>query len=429
MDFALKLNSKTMRAASPCASRDSMQVQPRKQLPTNDNEFMAKAARQGEVVRQLTKSNHDTFECLKVFCEKYKKQHHSIFSSGSKVYKHVFKQAGVYVATIEKSRQVAQKGVAISREATSLLESEGGKDTKAVVGIMLLHTKSALVDAKGIATHLRGIRKEIYKEMQKVDPAVIMPAHPSGVSEQPSLSVETLRTMKDEDLLRLTVMVMEQFVHAITNFVNWWASLEVDVGRLTMAIEFMLQNPNIASNVRDQWRDMEVQYLRYETEISAQQDYYDTALKDLMPESRIRKWLGKICTYLYEDMLPEHLRTEMGGMSLPIHQVLDLSVTIHQLMKKTQDSIVQHKVVIFSKSYCPYCKRAKALFSSNYPNLETKVYELDQLPDGSAIQDYLEEKTGQRTVPNIFVNRIHIGGSSDADAKHSNGELARLAAL
>ncbi|KAJ8481842.1 hypothetical protein ONZ45_g15173 [Pleurotus djamor] len=92
-----------------------------------------------------------------------------------------------------------------------------------------------------------------------------------------------------------------------------------------------------------------------------------------------------------------------------------------------EDSIVQHKVVIFSKSYCPYCKRAKALFSSNYPNLETKVYELDQLPDGSAIQDYLEEKTGQRTVPNIFVNQVHIGGSSDADTKHASGELSRLA--
>ncbi|KAJ8481843.1 hypothetical protein ONZ45_g15172 [Pleurotus djamor] len=259
MDFALKLNSTTMRAATPRASRDSIQVQPRKQLSKADKELMAKAARQGDIVRELTKSNHDTFECLKAFCEKY--------NSRSKVYRHVFKQAGVYVATIEKSRRVAQKGVAISREATSLLESEG-KDTDAVVGIMLAHTRSALGDAQGIATHLRDIRKEIYKEMQKVDPSAVVQTGPSSVSEQPNLSVENLRTMKDEDLLRLTVMVMEQFVHAITNFVNWWASLEVDVGRLTMAIEFMLQNPNIASNVRDQWRDMEDQYQKYETEAS-----------------------------------------------------------------------------------------------------------------------------------------------------------------
>lgn len=36
-----------------------------------------------------------------------------------------------------------------------------------------------------------------------------------------------------------------------------------------------------------------------------------------------------------------------------------------------------------------------------------------QLDDGSAIQDALEGITGQRSVPNIFIAKKHIGGNSD----------------
>jgi len=37
--------------------------------------------------------------------------------------------------------------------------------------------------------------------------------------------------------------------------------------------------------------------------------------------------------------------------------------------------------------------------------------------DGAAIQDALEEITGQRSVPNIFIAQQHIGGNSDLQAK------------
>lgn len=39
--------------------------------------------------------------------------------------------------------------------------------------------------------------------------------------------------------------------------------------------------------------------------------------------------------------------------------------------------------------------------------------------DGAAIQDALEEMTGQRSVPNIFISKKHIGGNSDLQAKKS----------
>ena len=47
-----------------------------------------------------------------------------------------------------------------------------------------------------------------------------------------------------------------------------------------------------------------------------------------------------------------------------------------------------------------------------------------RLDDGAALQDALEDLTGQRTVPNIFIKRAHIGGNSDLQAK--KGELDGL---
>ena len=42
-----------------------------------------------------------------------------------------------------------------------------------------------------------------------------------------------------------------------------------------------------------------------------------------------------------------------------------------------------------------------------------------RLDDGAAIQDALEEMTHQRSVPNIFIKKQHIGGNSDLQAKKS----------
>lgn len=41
------------------------------------------------------------------------------------------------------------------------------------------------------------------------------------------------------------------------------------------------------------------------------------------------------------------------------------------------------------------------------------------LDDGAALQDALEEITGQRSVPNIFIQQQHIGGNSELQAKKS----------
>ncbi|KAF9476938.1 glutaredoxin [Pholiota conissans] len=92
-----------------------------------------------------------------------------------------------------------------------------------------------------------------------------------------------------------------------------------------------------------------------------------------------------------------------------------------------EDSITSNKVVIFSKTWCPYCKKVKTLFAEKFPDVQPAIYELDEREeDGSAIQDYLYQKTGQRTVPSVFVGATHIGGNDDTQASFKQGELQKL---
>ncbi|KAJ3119159.1 hypothetical protein HK100_000454 [Physocladia obscura] len=90
----------------------------------------------------------------------------------------------------------------------------------------------------------------------------------------------------------------------------------------------------------------------------------------------------------------------------------------------TEATIAGNKIVVFSKSYCPYCKKAKDLLDSYGATYEQ--LELDMRDDGADIQQYLAEKTGQRTVPNIFINQKQVGGCDDLFKLNAAGELKNL---
>eukprot|EP00752_Nemacystus_decipiens_P007627 g6817.t1 len=83
-----------------------------------------------------------------------------------------------------------------------------------------------------------------------------------------------------------------------------------------------------------------------------------------------------------------------------------------------------NNVVVFSKSYCPFCAKTKNLFASL--GVDATVYELDQMDDGPAIQAVLGAKTGQTTVPNVFVKGTHVGGNDAVQAANSSGALKTL---
>ncbi|GMY35232.1 glutaredoxin-c4 [Fagus crenata] len=99
----------------------------------------------------------------------------------------------------------------------------------------------------------------------------------------------------------------------------------------------------------------------------------------------------------------------------------DEAAAAASFVKKT---ISSHKIVIFSKIYCPYCRKAKNAFKAldQVPH----VVELDERDDGSIIQNALSEIVGRRTVPQVFINGKHIGGSDDTVEAYESGELAEL---
>jgi glutaredoxin len=81
--------------------------------------------------------------------------------------------------------------------------------------------------------------------------------------------------------------------------------------------------------------------------------------------------------------------------------------------------------VIFSKSYCPYSKRAKAILLEKYNIVPAPhVVELDQHAMGPQLQALLAKNTGRHTVPNVLVNGKSIGGGDDVTALDEKDELA-----
>ena len=91
---------------------------------------------------------------------------------------------------------------------------------------------------------------------------------------------------------------------------------------------------------------------------------------------------------------------------------------------KVDGLISNNKVMMFSKSYCPYCDQAKQILSN--AGIDFHAVELDNMPDGGAIQDQLKQMSGQRTVPNTYIGGQHLGGCDDLKAAKSNGKLKQM---
>ncbi|NXW51336.1 GLRX2 protein, partial [Nyctiprogne leucopyga] len=108
------------------------------------------------------------------------------------------------------------------------------------------------------------------------------------------------------------------------------------------------------------------------------------------------------------------------GNSLPTSVGLSNDAAVNQI----QEIISDNCVVIFSKTTCVYCKMAKKLFEGM--NVNYTAVELDMNTNGSQFQDILEQMTGGRTVPRVFVNGTFVGGATDTQRLHEEGKLLPL---
>ena len=82
------------------------------------------------------------------------------------------------------------------------------------------------------------------------------------------------------------------------------------------------------------------------------------------------------------------------------------------------------EVKIYRTTYCPYCDMAERLFAQ----LGVEVEKIDVTHDPE-MRATLVKLTKQRTVPQIFIDGVSIGGYSDAYAMLQRGDLKPMLGL
>ncbi|WP_375396105.1 glutaredoxin 3 [uncultured Sphingomonas sp.] len=82
------------------------------------------------------------------------------------------------------------------------------------------------------------------------------------------------------------------------------------------------------------------------------------------------------------------------------------------------------KVEIYTKAWCPYCARAMKLLTSKGAD----PIDYDVTMGGKKKTEMVERSGGRMTMPQIFIDGRHIGGSDDLAALDASGELDSLLA-
>ncbi|KAJ8654422.1 hypothetical protein O0I10_009863 [Lichtheimia ornata] len=114
---------------------------------------------------------------------------------------------------------------------------------------------------------------------------------------------------------------------------------------------------------------------------------------------------------------------------LPLNIVTAPKLFIMKLRGHPQTQWVHHTIekypmVLYSKTYCPFCRRAKQILNIHCRNY--KVIEVDLRPDDIAMKEALFTISGRRTFPNLFLHGKSIGGSDDIVLLQSQGRLAEI---
>ena len=80
------------------------------------------------------------------------------------------------------------------------------------------------------------------------------------------------------------------------------------------------------------------------------------------------------------------------------------------------------KIVMYTTAYCPFCINAERLLLSRGVKEIDKI-RVDLQPE---LRMEMMEKTGRRTVPQIYIGERHVGGFEDLRALDLAGELEPL---
>jgi len=82
------------------------------------------------------------------------------------------------------------------------------------------------------------------------------------------------------------------------------------------------------------------------------------------------------------------------------------------------------RIDIYTKVTCPYCMRAKALLTQK----QVSYHEISIDNDNVLRAEMIKRSHGAYTVPQIFIDDVHVGGCDDLYILHANNRLDALLA-
>ena len=80
------------------------------------------------------------------------------------------------------------------------------------------------------------------------------------------------------------------------------------------------------------------------------------------------------------------------------------------------------RVVMYSTAVCPYCTMAERLLQSRGVEAIEKI----RIDQDTSLREAMVQKTGRRTVPQIYIGDTHVGGFDDLSALDKAGGLLPL---
>lgn len=76
------------------------------------------------------------------------------------------------------------------------------------------------------------------------------------------------------------------------------------------------------------------------------------------------------------------------------------------------------KILVYVTQTCPFCTMARRLFDGK--GLQYEIIDI------GGDWELLNEKTGRRTVPQVYIGQHHVGGFDDLSAADASGQLDQL---
>jgi glutaredoxin 3 len=83
---------------------------------------------------------------------------------------------------------------------------------------------------------------------------------------------------------------------------------------------------------------------------------------------------------------------------------------------------IMAKVELYTTMFCPYCARARSLLAKK----GVAFADIDVMAETSKLDEMVARSGGRQTVPQIFIDGKHIGGSDELAALDREGKLDAL---